>query len=226
MVRDSSAIKQLPPSERPRERLLHAGREALSEVELVALLLGGDLRCAADVVSALGGARGLRRAHLGELRALRGVGEARACTLVAALELGRRAGEANADPAPRVPNPAAAAALLADLATLEQEELHVLALDGRHRVVARFVAARGSLNVVHVSPRDVFRRLVREGAAATIVAHNHPGGDPAPSPDDVELTRRLQAAGDLVAVPLIDHVVVATGGFYSFSEALHRRSDR
>jgi DNA repair protein RadC len=123
----------------------------------------------------------------------------------------------------RFHRPSDAAAYLADMAALEQEELHVLALDGRHRPLARHVVARGSLNVVHVSPRDVFRRLLRESAAGAIVAHNHPSGDPTPSEDDVDLTRRLHAAGDTVGVPLLDHLVIASGGFHSFAETLRGR---
>jgi DNA repair protein RadC len=214
---EASSIKRLPSSERPRERLLRNGREALSEAELVALLLGGNLRCASDVVESLGGARGLSRAEVGELRAVRGVGFARACQLVAAFELVRRSNRRD-ETFPRLSRPIDAAAHLGHLADLEQEELHVLALDGRHRLRARFVAARGSANVVHVSPRDVLRRLVREGAAAAIVAHNHPAGDPTPSEEDVDLTHRLRAAGEIIGVPLVDHLVVASGGFFSFSE--------
>jgi DNA repair protein RadC len=213
-------IKDLPSSERPRERLLAAGRAALSDVELVALVIGGDLLCAQQVVSGLGGARGMMRAVAGELLELPGVGEARACQLLAALELGQRAGRSGMERGSPITSPAAAAARLADLAPLEQEELHVIALDGRHREIARFMAARGAMNVVHVSPRDVFRRLVREGAVGTIVAHNHPSGDPTPSADDLELTRRLRAAGELVGIALLDHLVVAQGGYHSFADEL------
>lgn len=223
MALSTLSIKDLPENDRPRERMILAGREALSDVELVALVIGGDLRCARLLVTELGGARGLRRALYGELKAVPGVGEARACRLLAALELGRRAFEAGVERGTALTSSSAAASHLAEMALLEQEEMHVLALDTRHRLIQRFVAARGALNVVHVSPRDVFRRLLREGAAATIVAHNHPSGDPTPSAEDVELTRRLRAAGDLVGVALIDHLVVGQSGYHSFADELRGR---
>jgi DNA repair protein RadC len=216
------AIHNLPEFERPRERLIAAGREALSDVELVALVLGGDLGCASALVATHGGAPGLSRALLGELRAVRGIGEARACRLLASLELGRRASRTTDEERPPVKSPREVVALLGTIAEQEQEELHVLGLDARHHAVTRFLAAKGSLNVVHVHPRDVFRRLVREGAAAAIVAHNHPSGDPSPSPDDLALTRRLAAAGDLLGVPLLDHLVIARRGFHSFSDEIER----
>ncbi len=214
------SIKRLPPGDRPRERMLLSGCEALSDVELVALVLGGDLGCAHLVVSEVGDARSMRRAALGQLKGVRGVGEARACQLLAALELGRRASHPDGERGDPIRTPTVAAARLAQLVPLEQEELHVLALDSRHREIARFVAARGAQNVVYVSPRDVFRRLLREGAAGAIVAHNHPSGDPTPSADDVELTNRLRAAGDLVGVALIDHLVIARDGYHSFADQL------
>jgi DNA repair protein RadC len=214
----SIGIKQLPSSQRPRERMLTAGPGALSDVELVALLLGGDLGCAGEVVARLGGAAGIRRAVLGELCEIPGVGVARACQIRAAVELGFRAAGAAPDPEAQVHTPAAAHATLRELSRLEQEELHVLGLDARHRAACRFAAARGALNVVHVAPRDVYRRLLREGAAAAIVAHNHPTGDVAPSEEDVLLTRRLRAAGELVGLPLVDHLIIGADAYYSFSE--------
>ena len=203
--------------------MIEVGREALSDVELVALVIGGDLGCAQNIVALFGGASGLRRALFGELNALFGVGEARACQLLAALELGRRSFTGTCDRKVALTSSSAAAAQLEELAHLEQEEMHVLALDSRHRLIQRFMVARGALNVVHVSPRDVFRRLLREGAAAAIVAHNHPSGDFTPSPEDLELTRRLRAAGDLVGVALIDHLVIAHSGYHSFADDLRGR---
>jgi DNA repair protein RadC len=105
----------------------------------------------------------------------------------------------------------------ARLAHREQEELHVIALDVRHRVLLEFVAAVGSVAEVHVDPRDVFRPLVRENASAAIVVHNHPSGAPKPSDADVELTRKLAAAGDIVGVKLLDHIIVGREGAFSFA---------
>jgi len=211
-------IKQLPPSDRPRERLRHAGEAALSDVELITLLFGGNLDLATAIVARVGGAAGLRRAVVGELCAIPGVGVARACQLRAAVELGLRAAAAGGPTDAPLTHPWQAHERLRGLARLEHEELHAIALDSRHRVLAQYPAASGALNVVHLTPRDVFRRAIREGAASVIVAHNHPSGDVLPSEDDVALTRRLRTAGELVGVALLDHLIVAGDAWYSFSE--------
>lgn len=211
------SIKQLPMSDRPRERLLSTGVSALTDAELIALVFRGDLSAAGEVLARIGAAPAIRRAVVGELCAVPGVGVARACQLLAGIELGFRSFQSEGDHRAPVSTPVRAWEHLSDLARLELEELHVLALDSRHRLLGRFCAARGAINVVHVSPRDLFRRLLREGATAAVIAHNHPSGDPLPSPDDVELTRRLRSAGDLLGVTLTDHLVIAAGGYYSFT---------
>jgi len=211
-------IKQLAVDNRPRERLLLAGPAALTDPELVALLFGGDLPTAEAIVARFGAAAQLRGATLGGLCTVPGVGPTRAAQVLAAVELGRRAvGAAMARDAP-LRGPQQAHAQLRDLIGQEQEELRVLALDARQRLLARFVSAVGLVNVVHVSPRDIFRRALREGAVSVIIAHNHPSGDPTPSEEDVQLTRRLRAAGELLGVPMLDHLIVAEEGFYSFTE--------
>jgi DNA repair protein RadC len=215
-------IKLLPVNLRPRERMLSAGEKALSDVELVAVVLGGDLERADAIVSRCGNASDLVHRGVAELCDVPGVGLARACQIQAAIELGRRALTGPLLRGMPLRNSEEAAARLADLNSLENEELHVLALDSRHRVLVRFVAARGALNAVHVSPRDVLRRLVRESAAAMIVAHNHPSGDHTPSIEDHDLTRRLHAAGELVGVSLIDHLVIGRHGYHSFAEEIRR----
>lgn len=188
------------------------GVAALSDVDLVALAIGVSEDEARKVLAfADGDVRSLARATYPGLTPLR------ASRLNACVELGRRV------LAPRVlagpiRTPVQAANLFSDMALLEQEEMHVVGLDVRHRVVLRTCVARGTLNVVHVSPREVMRPMVRAGAAACLVAHNHPSGDAVPSDEDVDLTSRLKAAGDLVGVPVLDHVIIAGEAFYSFSE--------
>lgn len=113
--------------------------------------------------------------------------------------------------------PTKVAAILADMAAFETEHLEVLALDGRHRVISRFTVGVGGANVVHVSPRDIFRKALSLNAVTVIIAHNHPSGDPTPSGDDCELTQRIRAAGDLIGVPMVDHMVIASEGHYSFA---------
>ncbi len=211
-------IKQLPAPDRPRERLLSVGPTYLTDTELISLVLGGDVATAARVLARVGSAPALRRLAIGELTQIPGVGVARASQLLAAIELGARSVATASSTEARtraLRTPPDAHEVLRDLSRLEVEELHVLALDARHRLMVRFCIARGSMNVVHVSPRDLFRRLLREGAVATLVAHNHPTGDPIPSEDDLNLTARLRAAGELVGVALLDHLIIAADGYYS-----------
>jgi DNA repair protein RadC len=134
------------------------------------------------------------------------------------MELGGRAADSEAARALPMRCAAQVREHLRGLVSLEQEEMHVLALDARNRLLSDFVVARGGLNVVHVSPRDVFRRLMREGAASAILAHNHPSGDPLPSADDVELTNRLRDVGALVGIPILDHIILGADGHFSFSD--------
>ncbi len=211
---------------RPRERLWTAGVCGLAADELIAVVLGvgGGGQSAQQVGRALlshcGGLAGLSRASAQELTAVPGVGAAQAARLVAAFDLGRRAlGEAASG---------ASLGSAADVFTrlrprlggLTQEVFVVLALDVRNVVIGELEIARGCLTGVEVHPREVFRPLIRCGAAAAIAAHNHPSGDPMPSPEDIELTRRLRAAGDLVGIPLLDHVVVGASDYSSIGELL------
>jgi DNA repair protein RadC len=219
-------IKQLPEAERPRERLLRTGERALSDAELVALIWGGGLDRAADLVGRYGGVIGLLRAGVGELCELPGIGIARATQLRAALELGRRACLPPPTPGKLIRTPEDAVACLGDMVGLEDEEFHVLALDGRNRVQSRFVAARGSRNMVQVVPRDVLRRVLRESALAIVVAHNHPSGDPTPSREDRDLTLRLYDGCNAVGIVLLDHLVIGRTGFHSFSEDLRALQGR
>lgn len=217
--RVNPSIKRLPPTDRPRERLHALGPTCLTDTELVALVLGGDLHTATEIVGRVGGASGIRRGAVGQLRDVPGVGEARACQIVAALELGARSASRSDDRTGPLNTPPRAYDVLRDLARLDVEELHVLALDGRHRLITRFLAARGSQNVVHVSPRDIFRRLLRDGAMGAVLAHNHPSGDPVPSEDDILLTSRLKDAGELVGVRVLDHMIIAAEGWFSITSA-------
>jgi DNA repair protein RadC len=214
-------FRDRPRHERPRERLAFYGAEQLRDDELVALVFGsgGALGVAQALLDLTGGVPGLRRVGLQELCRLRGIGAARASQLKAALELGRRA---------LLPEPLdgllvrgaadLAPALQIELAHGEQEAIHVFGLDARHRVRCRHIAALGQVDRVLVSAADVFRPLLREGLASAIVAHNHPSGEARPSVEDEHLTLRLAQAGHILGITLLDHLVVASGGYYSFAE--------
>jgi DNA repair protein RadC len=212
-------------ADRPRERLMQRGADALSDAELVTLVLGtGNGQASASTLAGrllahFGGLQGLATAIEHELSSLPGIGAARACTLRAALELGRRA----IGQRPRRGRPLGRAAevwthMRARLASLPVEEFWVLGLDVRHRVQVELCAARGSLSGVDVHPRDIFRPLIRAGVASCVFCHNHPSGDPTPSGQDVALTARLREVGLLCGIEVLDHVIVATDGFESLAE--------
>ena len=216
-----SLFAQRPLHERPRERLLFLGADQLNDDELLALVFGsgGTLSIARDLLDIVGGPPGLRRVSLADLQRKIGVGPARACQLKAALELGRRSLVAEPLNGHQVRSAADVAALLRpELSQGEQEVVHVFGLDARNRIRSRHIAALGQVDRVHVSPADVFRPLLREGQAGALVVHNHPSGDCRPSEADRQLTMQLVQAGTLLGIPLIDHIVVAGEGHYSFAE--------
>lgn len=219
----ASSARLLPPESRPRERLLAGGPDGLSEVELLAIVLGSAgptpaLRAAEQLLGRFGGPGELSRLPACELSRF-GVGVVRATRLAAALELGRRA------QTPRLRE--LALSTPADvfrwarprLGHLTREVFHVLLLDTRRRIVADRRVAEGSLSSCAISPRDVFEPAIREAAPALIFLHNHPSGDPTPSRDDIALTRRLKDAAGMLGVALVDHLVIADGGYVSLAEA-------
>ncbi len=221
------AIRELPASERPRERLVALGASALSSGELLALLIGsgGSRHSALHLGQALlaGAGGSLRRMAMQPVAALTataGVGLARAVTVHAALELGRRlAAEAREDGAP-VRSPRDVARLFAPrLEDLPVEEFHVAVLDAQHRLERDVTVTRGILTSSLVHPREVFREAIAERAAAVILVHNHPSGDPTPSADDRLVTEQLVAAGKLLDIPVHDHVIIGRGRYTSFAEA-------
>lgn len=214
-------VCDLPTAERPLYRLHHHGTEALSTVELLALVLGtGDgPGVARDLLHSVGSLHGLARAGRAQLRSVRGIGEAQAARLLACLELGRRLQAPPAETRPQVTSPAEAANLLMGrLGHRDQEELHVVVLDTRNRVLDVVQIYRGSLNTSVVRTAEIFRPAVEAPAAAVIVAHNHPSGDPSPSPEDINVTRQLVKAGQLLDIPVLDHLIIAQGRFTSLKE--------
>ena len=211
--------------DRPREKLARSGAESLGDNELLAILLGAGTRgrSALDVANALldagGGLRGLTRLGRDEIDRAHGIGEARAARVQAAIELGRRA--LSRDPAerPRFLTPGEVAAyLLPQFGNYPVERFGVLLLDTRHRLVRARILSVGSLDASVVHPREVFREAIAGGAAAVVLFHNHPSGDPTPSRDDLALTRRLMTAGDIVGIDVLDHLVLADIRYASMKE--------
>ena len=207
-----------------RSRVPRLVVEDLDATDLLALLLGGPAQGAADGARSLLTRRDLvelSRAHPAELVREHGLRPTAATRLAAAFALGRRT--ARAVRPPRTPLRSAARVhhlLGPELQGLERETFHVLLLDGKHALLRRERISTGTLTASLVHPREVYRSAVREGAAAILCAHNHPSGDPEPSGEDLEVTRRLRRAGRLLGIPLLDHVVIGEGRFVSLRERM------
>jgi len=224
-TRPTYRITDLDEAERPRERLQRLGAQALSSAELLAILLRvgvhgeNAVQVGQRLMQTFGGLPGLHRASFDEVRAQHGIGEAKAAQVKAAIELGRRlAGEAP-DERPAVHSPQDAADLVRyEMSALEQEELRVLLLDNRNRIITVEAVYRGSVNSSQVRVGELFKAAVRRNAAALIVVHNHPSGDPTPSPDDVAVTRAIVQAGKLLDIDVLDHLVIGAGRFVSLKE--------
>ena len=211
----------LPAEERPLYRLHHHGSDALATTELLALLLGSadGPGLAQELLSQYGSLHRLARTSKARLMQFRGIGEAQAGRLMACLALCRRLQEPPADEKPRITSPADGANLLLPrLRHLEQEELHVVLLDTRNRVLAIQCIYRGSLNSSMIRIGEIFRAAIEAPAAAIILAHNHPSHDPSPSPEDISVTRQIVEAGKLLSIELLDHLIIGNGRFTSLKE--------
>jgi DNA repair protein RadC len=218
-------MKAVATHDRPREKLQRLGAGALGDNELLAIVLGhGRARASAldlanAVLGAADGAHGLVRTRYDELCAIPGIGSARAAQILAAVELGRRTLTRAARERVQIVSPRAAAEfLLPQYGNRPVEQFGVLLLDTKHRVLRTLVLSVGTLDASIVHPREVFGAAAAAGAAALVLFHNHPSGDPKPSQDDVQLTRRLAAAGVLMGIEVIDHVILADVRYYSFKE--------
>jgi DNA repair protein RadC len=218
-------MKNLLPDDRPREKLWTHGTAALGDNELVALVIGqgsrrgNALTVANALLAAHGGLHGLARCTADDLRRTTGIGSARGAQIVAALELGRRT--LTRSPAARraIRRPVDAADyLMPRFGGRSVEQFGIVLLDTKFRVIRAAVLASGTLNSTIVQPREVYRAATIGGAAAIVVFHNHPSGDPTPSPEDVDLTRRLAAAGVLIGIDLVDHLILGDGKYWSFKE--------
>jgi DNA repair protein RadC len=201
------------------------GPGALTNAELIAILLRtgqkGEnvVRVAERVLAQAGGLDGLGRAGFAELAGLSAMGEAKACQLLAALELGRRVLNARPPEARRIRCPEDIHAMLfAEMALLEQEELKVLLLNTRNEVKGLRVVYRGNVSAAIVRSAEVFRDAIRESCPSIALAHNHPSGDPSPSAEDVLLTKQLREAGKMLGIDVVDHVVIARSGFVSMKD--------
>ena len=217
-------MKSVAPHDRPREKLARMGAAALGDNELLAIVLGqGHANASAldlaNTVLTAGGLRALVRTDYGTLRRVPGIGAARAAQVLAAIELGRRTLTRLGEVRPQLSSPRAVAEyLLPQFGNRPVEQFGVLLLDTKHRVLRASVLSVGTLDASIVHPREVFREATSAGAAGLVVFHNHPSGDPLPSEDDCRLTERLVAAGVLMGIPVLDHMILADEKYYSFRE--------
>jgi DNA repair protein RadC len=216
-------LQGLAPAELPRERLARLGPEALKDHELLALLLGTGYR-GRNVLEV---ARAILEAHpaaelmsldLARLARLKGLGKARAALLVAAIELVKRGLERGLGVLPLISCPAEVVPLLAEIKDQRREHFLCLYLNARNQVVHKEVISIGSLSASIVHPREVFRVALQHAVASIILAHNHPSGDVSPSKDDLELTRRLVKAGQLMGIEVLDHLIIGADEFLSLKE--------
>ena len=218
-------ITDLHESERPRERLAALGPQALSNAELIAILVRVGVKgenavtVGQRLLKKFDGLRGLHRAPFSELKNQHGIGEAKAAQIKAAIELGRRLTLESPEERPTINSPADAAALVAyEMSAFEQEHLRVILLDRRNRVLETVEIYKGSVNSSQVRVGEIFKEAIRKNAPALIVIHNHPSGDPTPSPDDVAVTRAIVQAGKLMDVDVLDHMVIGQGRWVSLKE--------
>ncbi|WP_447976775.1 RadC family protein [Candidatus Nitrospira bockiana] len=220
-----NGIHQWPEGERPRERLLREGPEALSDAQLMAIVVrvgrrdSSAVQVATELLQALGGLQGMANRGVDELCRIPGIGPAKAAQLKAAVELGKRVLSAPLSTGMRIGSSKDLFhhyyPLLRDL---RREVFKIVLLDAKHAVIRDATVSQGSLTLSIVHPREVFSLAIREAAAAVIFLHNHPSGDPQPSAEDRELTARLVAAGNLLGIRVLDHLIIGDGRYVSFAD--------
>ncbi len=211
-------VKEMAPDERPRERMLLRGSASLSNGDLLAVLLNTGLpgesvlEVSQRILRDHGGLAGLVRLDIVELAAIRGIGPAKAAKLRSAFELAGRIAALAPDQRPKIATPDDVINLIGvEMAALGQEQLRIVLLDTKHQVLAIRTVYQGSVNGAPVRPAEIFREAIRHNAVAMVIAHNHPSGDPTPSGADVTVTRELVAAGELLGIDVLDHLVIGQG---------------
>ena len=222
-----ATVRELPSDERPRERLQHFGPQALSVAELLAIILRtgtrGDnaLELAHKLLSKYGGLAGLVRADFRELCAEHGMGAAKSAQVKAALELGRRLAALQVDARYRIRTPADAANLvMLELAYLDMEQMRILLLDAKSQLVEKASLYQGTVSSSVLRAAEVFRPAVIRNCPGLILCHNHPSGDPEPSPEDIQTTLQLVEAGRILDIELVDHIIIGHQRFVSLKEHL------
>ena len=221
---DNYTIHDMPDDERPRERLLQHGSDALSTTELLAIILRTGtpdenvLQLAGRILAEYDGLRGLSRVSAAELTRFKGLGKAKSAQILASLALGQRASLLQPEQRPQIQKAVDAANLLMDMGHLSQEQVRVILLDSGRRVVSTQTVYKGTVNMSVLRVAEMYREAIVRNCPAMIVAHNHPSGDANPSPEDIDLTRALVAAGDLLDIQLVDHLIIGQNQWRSMRE--------
>lgn len=218
-------VKEMPVDIRPRERMIALGPEALSNVELLAIILRTgsqketSLQLATKILGTTKGLRVLAEAGVEELSKFKGVGQAKAAQIKAAVELGRRVIQAAGQSRQQIKSPHDVARLLVDeMRFLDREHFRVICLNTKNYVLSIDEVSVGSLNSSIVHPRELFKKAIMRSAAGVILIHNHPSGDPAPSREDLDVTRRIVEAGRILGIEVLDHVIIGDGRYISLKE--------
>jgi DNA repair protein RadC len=218
-------LRDLPHEERPRERMMQYGAEALSHAELLAILLRtgshqeSAIHLAQRIMNKVGSIRNLVDLSIDELKQIKGIGSAKAVQLKAGIELGQRLARARMSDTVTIRSPRDAMDLLGEqLRYLQKEHFVCLFLNTKNHVIAQETLSMGSLNASIVHPREIFRAAIKCSSASIVCAHNHPSGDPTPSPEDISLTSRLVEAGHIIGIEVLDHVIIGDGDFVSLKE--------
>lgn len=213
----------IPVIDRPREKLIAKGQEALHTRELLAILLRTGmkgrhvLQVAEELLSRYPLSR-LSKANVHDLREIPGIDQSKACAILAAMELGKRMGETGDRTIPVIETPADAVPLFSEIRDKQKEHFMVLYVNTRNQVILKEVISIGTLNASLVHPREVFEPAVRTLAAGILMAHNHPSGDAAPSDADIAVTKRMVEAGKLMGIEVLDHIIITKGKWYSFRD--------
>jgi DNA repair protein RadC len=222
------SIKEWPTQDRPRERLLEKGAQALSDTELLAIILrvgnASTRESAVDharlLLGRFDGLKGMDEASITELRQVKGIGPAKVAQIKACLEIARRIGNRKWEAGQPLRSSEDVFRHFRDNLAKEKRELfYVVLLNNKNRKIREVKISEGSLTASLVHPREVYNPVIRESAAAVIFVHNHPSGDPAPSQEDIEITRRLKEVGEVMGVRVLDHVVIGVERYYSFSDS-------
>jgi DNA repair protein RadC len=224
---DTSSIKHWPEDERPRERLAKLGGDALSDAQLLAILIGSGssganksaIDICRDLLKVFGSLSNLDRASINELCKVKGIGLAKATQIKAALEVGKRMASTRAGNTAKMTTSRAFVEYFAPfMKNLRKEIVKVALLDNKLKIIKDFVISEGSVNSSIVHPREVMIPAIKESASKIVLVHNHPSGDPSPSQADIEITHRVSKAGDIIGIKLLDHIIIGGTEFYSFAD--------